>query len=73
MRFACSLLSRTLKKIQTSAKIKVMLRTLESRNLMRFVRILPVEIANKVFDPAKHCLAKIEKLVGKPRAGVKIT
>ena len=61
MRFACSLLSRTLKKNQTSAKIKVTLRTLESRNLMRFVRILPVEIA-KVFDPAKHCLAKIEKL-----------
>ena len=62
MRFACSLLSRALKKIQTSAKIKVTLRTLESRNLMRFVRILPVEIA-KVFDSAKHCLAKIEKLI----------
>jgi len=61
MRFACPLLSRTLKKIQTSAKIKVTLRTLESRNLMPFVRILPVEIA-KVFDPTTQCLAKIEKL-----------
>ena len=61
MRFACSLLSRTFKKIQTSAKIKVMLRTLESRNLMRFFRILPVKIA-RVFDPAKHCLAKIKEL-----------
>ena len=82
MRFACSLLSRTLKKIQTSAKIKVTLRTLESRNLVPFVRILPVEIA-KVFDAAKHmsrqnraikfARSASAKLVGKPRAGVKIT